>query len=505
MSLGQSKIIKNYPLSIGLNTIWLLMVVLISGCSTVFTSVEPNSGATCDIIEVQREEGRRHRCGIHMVEFDGRPAEGICLEGSGLSSCSPERSGDDLIFTIPESWPEGSGTLSVEQSIRGTGCALLGTFGSDRYEFPFTVTEQRRSPVITSFTADDPTITAGDSTTLRWNVTGTTTSVQLDAGAVPASGTRTITPDSTQTYRLTAENDCLSSFGSVTVCVNTPQAAPVLTSVDSARPGGAFRANGRNLTYNSCAGAASSSLVFTQGGTTLPAVVDASPGDRRMDVTLPAAMMPGDATVAARVGTMTSEPFAFTVEGRRDGDFRPVTLRQSGTFPCGSSGRTLTVTSGSGSRRTAEFRQGSTTLASFNFDIGTGPSGAAVSPGCEHAVVVGQNTTPGTGDVYSLNIYDLEDGPSLSRVRQTNLGTGVQVLFSQDDSVALYKAQDNSAGGAGFAAISLHDMERRRAISGPAPGITCSMCNSINANITMFNDINVIFDGRSLGGPYPIE
>lgn len=91
-------------------------------------------------------------------------------------------------------------------------------------------------PFISRFSADETVIEVGESTTLRWAVAGTTTDVRLDSAAVAATGLRRVSPTSSQTYRLTAENVCLSSSDTVTVCVNPLQTTPTLTSVHRRLP-----------------------------------------------------------------------------------------------------------------------------------------------------------------------------------------------------------------------------------------------------------------------------
>ena len=465
-------------------------------CSPEFVGVAVPSGATCDVIEVQRSTDPSHRCGDLRVTFDGIPATEVCLEGTGLNACSPTRAGTDLVFTVPETWPARAGTLSVEQTTRGTGCVLFGAFPSDVFTTPFTVTEQRSAPVV-SLDAEETTIARGESTTLFWDVSGPTTSVALNGDPVPAMGSRDVSPTNTQRYTLIAESGCLSGQDSVEVCVDQPQSTPTVSRVDSARPGESVTVRGSDLAHAACAGALPASLVFTQGARTFPPVVDASPADSNLQGALPTGMSPGAATVVARVGTMESSPFGFVVEGRENGAFRAVTLRSSGTHSCGRAGREVSITAGSGTSRTAVFREGSRTVHTIRFDLGVDASGAAMSPDCQHGVVVGQNTAR-DDDSYTLNVYDFTASSGAGDIGATQLGRGVQVLFSPDDSVVLYKAQDQFRG-VGFATVNLYDMQDSRPEAGPGPGISCTACNSISGSLTSFRDVSITFDGSSLG------
>jgi hypothetical protein len=91
-------------------------------------------------------------------------------------------------------------------------------------------------PEITSFTADPATIESGESSTLEWEVDGSTSvSINQDIGGVSSSGTEVVSPDQTTVYTLTATNEYGSVDDSVTVTVN-PGDAPVITSF-TASPG----------------------------------------------------------------------------------------------------------------------------------------------------------------------------------------------------------------------------------------------------------------------------
>jgi hypothetical protein len=91
-------------------------------------------------------------------------------------------------------------------------------------------------PEITSFTADPAAIESGESSTLEWEVDGSTSvSINQNIGGVPSSGTEVVSPDETTTYTLTATNEYGSVDESITVTVN-PGDAPVITSF-TASPG----------------------------------------------------------------------------------------------------------------------------------------------------------------------------------------------------------------------------------------------------------------------------
>lgn len=64
------------------------------------------------------------------------------------------------------------------------------------------------APAVASFTATPSSISTGWSTTLVWSVTGEETTVSIDQGigAVPASGSRDVTPSTSTSYTITAQN-----------------------------------------------------------------------------------------------------------------------------------------------------------------------------------------------------------------------------------------------------------------------------------------------------------
>jgi peptidoglycan-associated lipoprotein len=75
-----------------------------------------------------------------------------------------------------------------------------------------------------NITATPDTINPGQSSTLNWTTTDAT-DVSIDGiGAVPASGTKTVTPTATTTYHLTARGENGSTDASATVTVGEAQA-----------------------------------------------------------------------------------------------------------------------------------------------------------------------------------------------------------------------------------------------------------------------------------------
>jgi peptidoglycan-associated lipoprotein len=78
------------------------------------------------------------------------------------------------------------------------------------------------------FSVEPTSIQRGQAATLRWQVSGSVTSVSIDQGigTVQNTGNRRITPDSSITYTLTAAGPGGTSTGQATVNVSTPPPPP---------------------------------------------------------------------------------------------------------------------------------------------------------------------------------------------------------------------------------------------------------------------------------------
>lgn len=83
-------------------------------------------------------------------------------------------------------------------------------------------------PIISSFSADSPSVTVGEFSTLSWNVTDAT-SVTIDngVGTVALSGSTTVSPVTTTTYTLTATNTAGSVTATTTVTVTVSEALTI--------------------------------------------------------------------------------------------------------------------------------------------------------------------------------------------------------------------------------------------------------------------------------------
>jgi hypothetical protein len=85
-------------------------------------------------------------------------------------------------------------------------------------------------PVIDSFTASPTTIDPGDSATLTWSVTGAEeVSIAPGFASLPASGTVSVSPGTSTTFTLTADNAGGSVSQAVLLTVEAPPEAPEIT------------------------------------------------------------------------------------------------------------------------------------------------------------------------------------------------------------------------------------------------------------------------------------
>lgn len=136
-----------------------------------------------------------------------------------------------------------SGTTSVTPSTTTTyTLTASGIGGTTTKQVSVTVTPPK--PQI-SFNASPRTIAEGESTTLSWSVLNATgVSIDHGIGSRPASGSMSVSPAATTTYRLTATGAGGSSSAQVTVTV---LAAPVITF--SAAPSSITRGSASTLAW----------------------------------------------------------------------------------------------------------------------------------------------------------------------------------------------------------------------------------------------------------------
>jgi hypothetical protein len=101
-------------------------------------------------------------------------------------------------------------------------------------------------PVINSFTADPTSILPGESSTLSWSVSGATTvTIDQGIGSVGLTGTYAVSPTTTTTYTLEANNEA----GSITATVQVTVPLPVINYF-SADPSSIFAGGTSTLSWS---------------------------------------------------------------------------------------------------------------------------------------------------------------------------------------------------------------------------------------------------------------
>jgi peptidoglycan-associated lipoprotein len=93
------------------------------------------------------------------------------------------------------------------------------------------------APTVAQFTAEPTAIQRGQSSTLRWEVSGDVTSVSIDQtiGTVQNTGNRRVFPSDSTTYTLTASGPGGNTTASATVSVTSPPPPPPPTTTGPAR------------------------------------------------------------------------------------------------------------------------------------------------------------------------------------------------------------------------------------------------------------------------------
>src|SRR5579872_6303514 len=88
---------------------------------------------------------------------------------------------------------------------------------------PPPVAPKAQPPAIANFSAAPTNIQRGQSSTLTWSVSNATDmSIDQGVGAIPANGTRSVSPNNTTTYTLTARGPGGTTTRSATVNVSVP-------------------------------------------------------------------------------------------------------------------------------------------------------------------------------------------------------------------------------------------------------------------------------------------
>ena len=120
--------------------------------------------------------------------------------------------------------------LAVMLALFAAGCKKKAPAPAPPPPPPPAPVEQPRpaAPAVTSFSAEPSTIQRGQSSTLRWDVSGNVTSVSINqgVGAVQNTGNQRVSPSDSTTYTLTVSGPGGTTTANATVTVVSPPQPP---------------------------------------------------------------------------------------------------------------------------------------------------------------------------------------------------------------------------------------------------------------------------------------
>jgi len=170
---------------------------------------------------------------VGISNFDAGPE---IIEPGGSSVLNWDVSGADNITIEPGIGPVSSnGSIPVSPP-ETTTYKLIATGKGNEKVALCTVTvnnESQESLIISSFDASPDSITPGESAVLNWHVSGVSNvTIEPDIGVTEPTGTFTVSPAGTTTYKLTASNGEKEDAAYCTVAVeeNTTSSENVSTS-----------------------------------------------------------------------------------------------------------------------------------------------------------------------------------------------------------------------------------------------------------------------------------
>lgn len=145
-----------------------------------------------------------------------------------------------------------NGSLSVSPPQTTTYKLVISGKGGDKTA-SCTVAVKKDAPLITSFDASPNSIKAGESAVLNWHVAGASNvTIEPDIGVAEPTGTSSVSPAKTTTYKLSASNDDKKDVAFCTVTVGdnltSPENDQVSPKEELTNPQGNLSSSQINLT-----------------------------------------------------------------------------------------------------------------------------------------------------------------------------------------------------------------------------------------------------------------
>ena len=167
-------------------------------------------------------------------------------------------------------------------------------------------------PVINSFEASRVSITSGESSTLSWSVSNATTvSIDQGVGNVGLTGSRTVSPNVTTTYRLTAQGAVGSVAAAAQVVVSEEVAALPVVDSFTADPEHIGLGNPSTLSWN--VSDATEVTIAPDVGSVEPIGSASVSPEASTAYTLTATNEAGNVTATAQVTVATPSPHTVTL------------------------------------------------------------------------------------------------------------------------------------------------------------------------------------------------
>ncbi|MCX6002727.1 MAG: hypothetical protein NTY79_09425, partial [Chloroflexi bacterium] len=282
-------------------------------------------------------------------------------------------------------------TLIIVAALIGAGIALQGV-----------ISKWIAAPVVASFNASSATITSGQPATLQWEVTGVTSvSISPGIGTVSSSGTREVSPGTTTTYALIANNTFGSARKSVTITVTGALPAIASFSVDKDSI-----ITGQSATLSwSVTGATSVSISPGVGPVSMTGTESVSPASTTA-YTLTATNDAGNSTASATLKVTSSKAPIITTFSAIPGSIKSGELSTLTWDIIGA--KSINISQGIGgvaSKGATQVAPAATTTYTLTVDSDYGSETRSVTVTVDTSSVTGRTGTAITKDPPAINTF----------------------------------------------------------------------------------------------------